>query len=161
MNGVKIIINSRKFDGKIHRTWKADLIEQKGSLLVLLGEFEKDVKHPILGVIRRGTVSYEYFWLDRWFSVFRFEEPEGGLRNYYCNINMPPTFDNNVLDFIDLDVDVLVRKNFQLEILDLDEFEENSEKYKYSQNLKQTVDLNVKEIIKLIQNKEYPFNLEF
>lgn len=162
MNGSKeIIINSRKFDGKIHRSWKAELIEKTDSLLIFVGEFEKEVKHSNLGVIRRGTVSYEYYWLDRWYNIFRFHEPGGALRNFYCNVNMPPKFENGVLDYVDLDMDILVWKDFKYEILDAEEFEENAGKYKYSENLKQTVDLNVKEIINLIENRKYPFNLEF
>lgn len=161
MSDRKIVtINSRKFDKKIHRSWSAELIEQSDSLLVFVGEFEKEVNHSHLGVIRRETISYEFYWLDRCYNVFRFHEPDGSLRNFYCNINLPPTFENGVLDYIDLDIDILVWKNFKYEILDLDEFTENSEKYNYSENLKQIVDLNVKEVINLIENRKYPFNIE-
>ncbi|MGC2237370.1 MAG: DUF402 domain-containing protein [Pyrinomonadaceae bacterium] len=157
----EIFINSRKFDGKIHKSWKAELIERNDSLLIFVGEFEKEVKHSNLGVIRRGTISYEYYWLDRWYNIFRFHEPDGALRNFYCNVNMPPKFENGVLDYVDLDIDILVWKDFKYEILDAGEFEENAGKYNYSESLKQTVDLNVKEIINLIENRKYPFNLEF
>jgi len=78
-NQKKITINSRKFDGKIHRSWQAESIAQKDSLLIFVGEFDKEVKHSHLGVIRRGTISYEYYWLDRWYNVFRFHEPDGDL----------------------------------------------------------------------------------
>ena len=158
---MSVTINSRKFDGKIHRSWKAKLVEQKNSLLVFVGEFEIEVNHSHLGVIRRGTLSYELYWLDRWYNIFRFHEPDGALRNFYCNVNMPPKFENGVLDYVDLDIDILVWKDFKYEILDADEFEENARKYNYSNNLKQTVASNVKELISLIENREFPFNLEF
>ncbi|HEY0427832.1 MAG TPA: DUF402 domain-containing protein [Pyrinomonadaceae bacterium] len=156
-----VTINSRKFDGIIHRSWKAELIEIKDSLLIFVGEFEKEIRHLHLGVIRRGTVSYEFYWRDRWFNVFRFHEPDGSLRNFYCNINMPPKFENDVLDYVDLDIDILVWKDFKYQILDADEFEENAEKYKYTENLKQIVDASVKELVNLIENRKYPFNIEF
>lgn len=161
MNDRKIVtINSRKFDNKIHRSWTAELIEKVDSLLIFVGEFENEVNHSHLGVIRRGTMSYEFYWLNRWYNVFRFHEPDGSLRNFYCNINLPPAFENGVLDYVDLDIDILVWKDFKYEILDLDEFAVNAEKYNYSENLKQTVDLNVKEVIKLLENRKYPFNIE-
>ena len=161
MSDKKIVtINSRKFDNKIHRSWSAELIEQNDSLLIFVGEFEKEVKHSHLGVIRRGTISYEFYWLERFYNVFRFHEPDGSLRNFYCNINLPPTFENGGLNYVDLDIDILVWKDFRYEILDLDEFAENAEKYNYSENLKQTLDLNVKEVINLIENRKYPFNTE-
>ena len=128
----QITINSRKFDGKIHRSWKCKLVERKDSLLVFVGEFEEEVSHPKLGLIRRGTVSYEYYWLDRWFNIFRFHEPDGRLRNFYCNINAPPEFDGTTLHFIDLDVDILVSPNMSFQVLDEDEFNVNALRFNYS-----------------------------
>lgn len=156
-----ITINSRKFDNKIHRSWKAKLIEQKNSLLVFVGTFEEEISHPKLGVIRRDTISYEYYWLDRFYNIFRFHEPDGVLRNFYCNVNMPPKFENNFLDYVDLDLDILVWNDFRYEILDADEFNENAIKYNYSKDLKQIVDSSVKELIDLIENKDFPFTLDF
>lgn len=152
-----VTINSRKFDGKIHRSWQAELIEQKDNLLLFVGKFENDVRHLEIGFIRRGTISYEYYWLDRWFNVFRFHEPEGDLRCFYCNVNMPPKFENGILDYIDLDIDVLVWKDFSFEILDLEEFEQNSKIYGYSGELilktRQTLD----KLLEVIQLREFPF----
>jgi protein associated with RNAse G/E len=152
-----ITVNSRKFDGSIRRTWTCRLIEQKGPLLVFEGVFDSDVRHNDLGFIRRGTISYEYYWLDRWYNVFRFHEPEGELRNYYCNINMPPIFVDGVLDYVDLDLDVLVWKDFSYEILDREEFEENAAKYGYSEELRNKVEASLKEITELIDTRSFPF----
>ena len=155
-----ITINSRKYDGSVHRSWKAELLEVKDSLLVFVGEFEKEVIHEHLGVIRRGTVSYEFYWLDRGYNVFRFHEPEGDLRNYYCNLNLPPTFENNTLDYIDLDVDVLVWTDFSCHILDLEEFRDNAEIFNYPPELMQDVTRNLSELLHIIKNKSFPFDLK-
>ncbi len=152
-----ITINSRKFDGKIHRSWNADLIERKDSLLIFLGKFENEVKHKDLGVIRRGTVSYEYYWLDRWYSIFRFHEPGGNLRNFYCNINLPPKFENNILDYIDLDIDILVWSDFTFEILDEDEFEKNAKLFSYADKFVNEIHKNVSTIEKMIKSRQFPF----
>jgi uncharacterized protein len=153
----KVIINSRKFDGHVHRSWNAEFIEKRDSLLIFTGEFEEEVRHSKLGVIRRGTISHEYYWLDRWFNVFKFHEPEGELRNFYCNLNMPPEFENNILDYIDLDIDVLVSKSFETEILDLEEFNENSKLYGYSDELKAKTFETLNELLKMIEIRAYPF----
>jgi uncharacterized protein len=154
----KITINSRKSNGLIHRSWKADFLELRDSLLILVGEFENEVRHSKLGVIRPGTISYEYYWLDRWYNVFKFHQPEGELRNYYCNLNMPPQFNNGVLDYVDLEIDVLVSKDFEIEILDLDEFEENSEAFGYSEDLIAKTFESLDELLKIIQARAFPFS---
>jgi protein associated with RNAse G/E len=113
-----------------------------------------------LGVIRRGTISYEFYWLERCYSIFRFHEPEGGLRNFYCNINLPPKFENNVLDYTDLDIDLIVWADFSYQILDLDEFHDNAERFSYSDELRAKVQNNLNELITLVENKSFPFNVK-
>lgn len=153
-----VTINSRKFDRTIHRTWQANLESESESLLTFIDEFDEEVRHPHLGIIRRGTISHEYYWLDRWYSVFRFHEPGGDLRNFYCNVNMPPTFENGVLDYVDLDIDVLVWPDFTYEILDRDDFERNAIKYLYSNELIEQAEASLEQLIALIEGREFPFS---
>ena len=161
VNANIIRINALKYDGAVHRTWKAELIKQTDSLLTLVGQFENEVSHQSLGVIRRNTLSYEFYWLDSYFNIFRFHEPEGELRNFYCNVNMPPKFENGVLSYIDLDIDILVWKDFSYEILDLEEFEENARTYGYPGNLREKVRASIKELETMIEKRIFPFDYEF
>lgn len=133
------------------------MVVQTGPLLVFEGVFDFNVSHVELGFIRRGTVSYEYYWLDRWYNVFRFHEPDGGLRNYYCNMNMPPVFENGVLDYIDLDLDVLVWPDLSYKILDREDFEQNAERFGYSDEIRVNVNAAMNDVIMLIENRKFPF----
>ena len=153
-----VTVISRKFDGSVSRAWECRLIEQKGPLLSFVGEFESDVQHSELGFIRRGTVSYEYYWLDRWYNVFRFHEPDQVLRNYYCNINMPPRFESETIDYVDLDIDVLVSSDLSYRILDLDDYEVNAQRFGYSEEIRQNVTRSLHELIALIEGREFPFD---
>jgi uncharacterized protein len=152
-----VTINARKYDRQIRRSWQADLIARRDSLLIFRGVFEEEVIHQDLGVIRRGTVSYEYYWLERWYNVFRFHEPEGELRNFYCNINMPPVFEDSVLDYVDLDIDLLVRKDFTYAILDEDDYLANSRKFVYPEYFDERVNSSVKELRQMIKSRKFPF----
>lgn len=154
-------INSRKFDGQIHKSWNADLIEQKDSLYVFKGVFEQDINHKFLGIVRRGTISYEYYWTDRWYNIFRFHEPEGDFRNFYCNVNQPPVFTGNVLDYVDLDIDVLIWRDGTHRILDLEEFDENARKFEYSHQLKNKAKESLRDILDLLKRRNFPFENEF
>jgi uncharacterized protein len=153
-----ITINSRKLDYSIQRSWQCELVEETFVYWLFLGKFESEIKHSELGIIRRGTISYEYYFKDKWFNVFRFHEPEGDLKYYYCNINMPPIFENNMVDYVDLDIDILVQKDFSFKILDEDEFEINSQKLAYSEELKLNVKRSIKDLIELIEKRQFPFD---
>ncbi len=158
MSGEIVTINSRKFDGSIGKSWKCELVEQARNLLVFVGVFDREISHEHLGVVKRGTISYEYYWLDRWYNVFKFHEPDGSFRDYYCNINMPPTFENGVLDYVDLDIDILVAQNGTYSILDSDEFEENAVKHEFSDDLRADVFRAVDELTAMIESREFPFS---
>ena len=85
-------------------------------------------------------------------------EPDGGFRNYYCNINMPPTFENGVLDYIDLDIDVLVWKDAVYEVVDRDDFEANVLKYGYPDSIREKVEETLVHLIGEIKAQNFPFN---
>ena len=153
-------INSLKFDGQIHRAWKAEVIKETTELIAFKGIFENEIKHSHLGVIRRGTISYEFYWKNRWYNIFRFHEPDGALRNFYCNINQPPVIGMNELNYIDLDIDVLVWKDFSLEILDADEFDANEKKFGYSEELRAKVYKSLNEDLELIKKRDFPFDFK-
>lgn len=149
-------VNSRKFDGTIARSWDCELISAAGSEIILLGQFVHDVSHEALGVIPAGTSSREYFDTERWFSIFRFQTPGGGLRNYYFNINLPPEFDGNTLDLVDLDLDLLLWPDGRIELLDEAEFERNASAYGYPPETVRKARETVNEVLEMIRRGALP-----
>jgi protein associated with RNAse G/E len=156
-----ISIQTFKYDGSPHRRWSANLSRQENDLLVLDARFNEEIRHDLLGTIEVGTISLEYYWLDRWYNVFRFSDPAGTLRNFYCNINIPPAFDGETLSYVDLDIDVLVEADFSYRVLDLDEFEQNSELYEYPDEIKQNAKRGLADLMTIIKARDFPFNAAF
>ena len=155
-----ITVRACKFDGSEHRTWPAKVLRQEGTLLVLDAKFDREIQHDLLGRIALGTTSIEYYWLDRWYNVFRFANPSGELRSYYCNVNVPPTFDGQVLSYVDLDIDILVEPDFSYRIVDLDDFESNAERYSYSLETRTSAKRALSELVDLIEKRYFPFTDE-
>lgn len=158
VEGRVVRVDSLKFDGRLHRSWPAHLVRQTGTLLVVEGVFETEVRHPLLGHISAGTHSTEFYWTDRWYSILRFREPSGDLRNYYCNVNRPAEFGDEILSFVDLDIDVLVAPDFSYTILDEDEFEAHAAEFGYDDALRERVRESLSELIGLIEARSFPFD---
>lgn len=155
-----ITVKAFKFDQVLHRSWRCELIEENEELWTFFGTFEDEIRHPLLGVIRPKTRSFEFYWKNRWYNVFRFHEPEGALRNFYCNVNLPPVLEGDVLKYVDLDIDVLVAPDLSYQILDLDEFEENVERLKYPNEIVEKSQESLRELISLIDNRQFPFDFK-
>lgn len=156
----EIVVRSCKYDGRVTRSWPARVKRREGSLFVLDAFFAEEIRHALIGTIEAGTLSKEFFWTDRWYSVFRFQSPDGRLLKFYCNINTPPTFDSGALTFVDLDVDVLVQPDYSFQVLDEDEFERHAELYQYPQAFRTSVREALEELLHLIRKRQFPFDAE-
>jgi protein associated with RNAse G/E len=153
----EVTVRVSKYDGTEYRHWNARVARREGSLIVLDAEFEYDVQHHLLGHIERGTRTIEYYWLDRWYNIFRFLKDDGSPRLWYCNINTPPTLDGDVLSYVDLDIDVLVRPDLSYQVLDMEEFETNARRFSYSEETQHRAHKAVEELVALIETRQFPF----
>ena len=153
-----ITVRTYKYNGTEHRRWRAKLLRQECSLIVLDARFEEEIQHPLLGTIARGTVSIEYYWLNRWYNIFRFLQPAGHLLSYYCNINVPPVLHENTLSYIDLDMDILVASDLSYTVLDEDEFADNATRFNYPLEIQRRSRQALDELIELIESRQFPFN---
>jgi protein associated with RNAse G/E len=154
----EVTVRVLKYDGAEYRRWHARLARRESPLIVLEAAFDFDVQHHLLGDIQRGTRTIEYYWLDRWYNVFRFLEADGGTRLFYCNVNMPPTFENDVLTYIDLDIDILVQPDHSYQVLDLEEFAANAARYGYSEKIERQARAAVDELSSMIETRQFPFD---
>lgn len=147
-SGNAIVVRVLKDDGRERRRWAAQVVKQVGPLIVLDAVFDEEIQHDLLGTIALGTVSKEYYWLDRWYNVFRFND------RFYCNVTRPPIFDGSILTYVDLDIDVLVESDFSYKILDLEDFENSS----YTTGLKEKALQALEELVSLVDTRSFPFN---
>jgi uncharacterized protein len=154
----RIRVRVLKYDGTKHRTWTARAAKQTDSLLILDAVFDEEIEHDLIGTIACGTVSTEYYWLDRWYNVFRFSDRSDTLNSFYCNVNMPPSFDGHVLQYVDLDIDVLVRPDFSYQVLDLEDFEVNARTYGYSPEVQENAYAALADLVQLIETRSFPFD---
>jgi uncharacterized protein len=143
-----VVVRVCKYDGHEYRRWSARVARQVGPLIVLDAVFAEEVNHDLLGNIPSGTVSKEYYWLDRWYNVFHFDN------RFYCNVNTPPAFDGAVLTYVDLDIDVLVEADFSYRVLDLEDFEA----HEYPADVEHNARRALQELIALVETRSFPFD---
>jgi len=153
----QITVRVLKYDGSEYRRWSAAIARREGQMIVLDAEFADEVQHDLLGNISRGTRTIEYYWLDRWYNIFRFLESDGATKLYYCNVNMQPEFSHSILSYIDLDLDILVQPDFSYQVLDLEEFEANAVRYGYPAQVKRQAQKSLTELISKIETRQFPF----
>jgi protein associated with RNAse G/E len=153
-----ITVRVLKYDGAEHRRWSAKIARREGPMIVLDAEFDYDVQHHLLGEIPRGTRTIEYYWLDCWYNVFQFMNNEGSTRLFYCNVSAPPRLEGDVLSYVDLDIDLLVQPDLSYQLLDMEEFEANAERWSYSAETRRQALASVTELVSMIEGRRFPFS---
>ena len=154
--GAKIEIISFKHNGDLHRIWQyATIVRASDNECVLVN----DHANVIDGDGRRWKTKEPavcYFYKDYWFNAICM------LRNgsiyYYCNLSSPYVIDEEGLKYIDYELDVKLFPSGNKLILDRDEFEFNQIDYHYPQELVSIIEYQLKNLLKMIDNKEGPFD---
>ncbi len=155
--GSRILLRATKFDGSAHWIQPFTVLSDDGTLLVT----QYRARTPIYtsrGEFRSPYDSRVYFWRDRWFNVFRLSRPGCPLALWYCNVTTPPSFDGCQLGYVDLDLDVSVRPDGCIEVLDEDEFEEHRQKYGYPPDVVRRAEDAAEELVRLARERAFPFS---
>lgn len=73
--------------------------------------------------IEPGDVMIETFYRDRWYNIFRVQQPAGPTRGWYCNLARPAQIDETTIETEDLDIDLIVSADRRhLIVADSDEY---------------------------------------
>jgi len=151
------LLRAIKYDGTAHWIQPFQVVSDDGNLLITSYRARTPI-YTSRGEFRSPYDSLVYFWRDRWFNVFRLSRPGCGLALWYCNITTPPTYDGQQIGYVDLDLDVTVRSNGQIELLDEDEFEEHQRRYGYPQDVIARAEAAAQEVISMAETKAFPFS---
>lgn len=149
-------IISYKHNGLLHRIWQyAYVLRETEDVLILIN----DHANVIDGDGRRWKTKEPavcFFYKKRWYNIICM------LRNnaiyYYCNLSSPYVMDEEGIKYIDYDLDVKVFPSGDKIILDRDEFDFNKTDYGYSNELIDIVEQELKELLKMIDLKQSPFD---
>ena len=155
--GSRILLRATKYDGAAHWIQPFQVISDDGNLLVA----QYRARTPIFtsrGEFRSPYDSRVYFWRDRWYNVFRLSRPGCSLALWYCNVTTPPSFDGCQIGYVDLDLDVTVRPNGCIDLLDSDEFEQHQRRYAYPVDVIENAERAAHDVAQLARRGGFPFD---
>lgn len=122
-----------KHDGSLHRVWdKAALIYEDEEKIVI-SNAKTLIRESDDRVWMAKEPSLSIFYKNRWFNIMGIIRSEG--IHYYCNMATPSVVDDNVIKYIDYDLDLVKNVKGEIKILDEDEYAVNKEKYGYGKDI--------------------------
>lgn len=151
----EVIVKCYKNDGSLHRTWrKSFLIENNEKYFVLLSK-----KALVIESNGRGWKAREpaitIFPKDRWFNVIAMlKNPFVG---YYVNLASPPILEDNIIKYVDYDLDLKLNINNEIKLIDVNEYESHKNIYHYDKKIDEILKQTVNDIKLLMKERKFPF----
>ena len=154
--GDKLEIHCYKHNGKLHRQWDEAVVLDVKDEYIVFGNNRTTVVDSDGKVWRTKEPAILFFYKDRWFNII------GQLKDYgvyfYCNIATPALIDDNVIKYIDYDLDLRVFPNGSFKILDKMEYKFHKKQMHYSNRLDFILKYELGNLIDMVRMKEEPFN---
>lgn len=122
--GVRVVEErKRKLDGRVLR-YRCEALRLTPGQAVLL--YRTPAAVVLAGVlVPAGSLSFGVYWTDRPYNVYHFTDPAGETILYYCNAAAETAIAEDVLEWLDLEADVVIRRDGSWEVLDLDQVPPN------------------------------------
>ena len=156
--GQKLEIHCYKHNGKLHRQWDEAVVLDIQKDYVVFGNNKTTVVDSDGKVWKTKEPAIMFFFKDRWFNIIG-QLKEYGIY-YYCNIATPYLIDENVIKYIDYDLDLRVFPNGSFKILDRMEYKYHKKQMHYSNRLDFILRYELGNLIEMARSKVSHFKKE-
>lgn len=153
--GKRYEIHSYKHNGNIHRAWdEAVLLEIHDDYLIFGNERTK-VTESDGRTWRTKEPAVLYFFKNSWFNIIGQYKKDGIY--YYCNIASPFIIEDNVIKYVDYDLDLRVFPDGSFKVLDRGEYKYHKQLMNYSDDIDYILKTELTNLINMVRNKELAF----
>ena len=114
-----VIERKRKLDGRV-LTFRCQLLRWTPGAAVLLYRPERPVELAGLR-LPAEVLSYGLYWADRPYNIYHWVHPDGRSLACYCNAATETRISPAAVDWLDLELDVLVTPDGRVRVLDEEE----------------------------------------
>ena len=156
--GDTLVIHCYKHNGMIYKSWDlAYVLDIKDDLLVLGNENVLVTKQDGR-TWRTKEPAIMFFYTKRWFNIIAQLKNNGIF--YYCNIASPFVIDDNIVKYIDYDLDLRVLNDGAFKILDRNEYNYHRRLMKYPKEINYIIKEELSSLIEMKKSSVFPFNKE-
>ena len=121
---IRIKVQKKNPAGEVTYEYEGVLLSQDDHTIVLEALFDR-ADMPFMDVVfKTGDRFVEYYYTDHWYNIFAVHDRDDGkVKGWYCNIGKPAVFEDGIVSYVDLALDLWVSTSGEQTVLDEDEFE--------------------------------------
>ena len=154
--GDKLQVHCYKHNGKINSISDEAIVLDETDEMLICGNYRAKLIDNEGNSHRTKEPAIIFFYKNNWFNVIA-QFKEYGLF-YYCNIASPYLIDENVIKYIDYDLDLRVFPDGTYKILDKNEYKYHKKIMNYSEELDIVLNKELDKLIKMKNGNIGPFD---
>jgi len=154
--GKKLKIHAYKHNGELYKAWSAATLLYEDDEVIIVGNDHSRVEEADGRVWYTGEEAIVYFYKKKWYSVVS-QLKEIGI-TYYCDISSPAIIEDNIIKYVDYDLDLRVYTTGRIKVLDKNEYAYHKKKYNYPEELDHIIKDGLEELKNIVKNKQGPFD---
>ena len=151
-------IHCYKHNGKIDRICDDAMILDITDDYIVCGNYRTNLTESNGKSHRTKETAIIFFYKKRWFNVLAQLKKYGLF--YYCNVASPFIIDENIIKYIDYDLDLRVFPDGSFKILDKNEYKYHSKLMHYPKEIDEILKYELSNLIDMERKGESPFNKE-
>ena len=124
-----------KHDGSLHRIWDKAALIYEDEEKIMISNAKTLIRESDNRVWMAKEPALSIYYKNRWFNVMGIIRSEGV--HYYCNMASPCVVDEDVIKYVDYDLDLVKTVKGEIKILDEEEYKVNKEKYGYGKDIEE------------------------
>lgn len=153
--GDKLTIHCYKHNGKLHRMWDEATILDISEDILVCGNFKTKVTEADGRTHKTNEPAVMVFYKKRWYNIIGQLKTHGLF--YYCNIATPFLIDDNIIKYIDYDLDLRVFPDGGFRVLDRNEYQYHRKLMNYSNETDLILKRELNHLIEMKKKEEGPF----
>jgi protein associated with RNAse G/E len=151
---MKITVQKKNLAGEVTYEYEGVLLKRTENSITLEALFDRADMQFMDVVFKTGDRFIEYYYSDRWYNIFAIHDRDDKrIKGWYCNIGKPAMFEDGIVSYVDLALDLWVSAAGKQSVLDEDEFEE----LQLNEELKTGALNGLNELKSLFKSKNPPF----
>ena len=153
--GDKLAIYCYKHDGSLEHTSDSAIVIENNEDVLICGNGKTRITEKDGRSHMTNEPAILFFYKDKWYNIIG-QLKKHGLY-YYCNIASPYIIENNIIKYIDYDLDLRVFPDGGFKVLDRNEYNYHKKLMKYDKDIDKIVKYELSNLIDLKKDNQGPF----
>ena len=115
-----------KHDGSLHRVWDKAALIYEDDEKIMISNAKTLIRESDNRIWMAKEPSLSIYYKNRWFNIMGIIRSEG--IHYYCNMATPCVVEDDIIKYIDYDLDLVKTVKGEVKILDEEEYKTNLKK---------------------------------